>query len=259
LYDEKPIKIKTIFAWEGPLFFIMPFPLLHQVFVLHAPTHSCLHPASLLAEQETLDINRSSWETIFLPQEMLPDYTMGASVCNYYNFSGTALEAIKANLTELLSDPARTELARLQEEEAQKEACTAWEFDTSEFWDTAVTENNWICDKHTYTPDLYTFSVIGIILGTFIFSAVADFCGRKLSFYIGCAVVILFTLCMLPTSHNFHLFAFFKVASAFGMLPLFQSPLNILCEISNISKRGFVIGISQSILGVLFSQLSKKG
>ena len=185
------------------------------------------------------------------------------------------LEAIKANLTELLSDPARTELARLQEEEAQKEACTAWEFDTSEFWDTAVTENNWICDKHTYTPDLYTFcrniqhwmkivyflfsAVIGIILGTFIFSAVADFCGRKLSFYIGCAVVILFTLCMLPTSHNFHLFAFFKVASAFGMLPLFQSPLNILCEISNISKRGFVIGISQSILGVLFSPLSKKG
>ena len=68
----------------------MPFPLLHQVFVLHAPTHSCLHPASLLAEQQTLDINRSSWETIFLPQEMLPDYTMGASVCNYYNFSGTA-------------------------------------------------------------------------------------------------------------------------------------------------------------------------
>ena len=91
MYDEKPIKIKTIFAWEGPLFFIMPFPLLHQVFVLHAPTHSCLHPASLLAEQETLDINRSSWETIFLPQEMLPDYTMGASVCNYYNFSGTAV------------------------------------------------------------------------------------------------------------------------------------------------------------------------
>ena len=32
-----------------------------------------------------------------------------------------------------------------------------------------------------------------------------------------------------------------QVASAFGMLPLFQSPMNILCEISNISKRGFVI------------------
>ena len=36
----------------------------------------------------------------------------------------------------------------------------------------------------------------------------------------------------------------FQVAAAFGMLPLFQSPMNILCEISNVSKRGFVICIA---------------
>ena len=28
------------------------------------------------------------------------------------------------------------------------------------------------------------------------------------------------------------------------MLPLFQSPMNILCEISDISKRGFVICVA---------------
>ena len=82
----------------------MPFPLLHQVFVLHAPTHSCLHPASLLAEQQTLDINRSSWETIFLPQEMLPDYTMGASVCNYYSYEEQDLDYIKENWEDIVED-----------------------------------------------------------------------------------------------------------------------------------------------------------
>ena len=60
-------------------------------------------------------------------------------------------------------------------------------------------------------PDLFTLAVVGLILGTFIFSAVADFFGRKLSFYIGSATVIVFTLCMVPTDFNFHLFAFFKV------------------------------------------------
>ena len=35
-----------------------------------------------------------------------------------------------------------------------------------------------------------------------------------------------------------------QVAAAFGMLPLFQSPMNILCEISDISKRGFVICVA---------------
>ena len=63
-----------------------------------------------------------------------------------------------------------------------------------------------------YIPDLFTLAVVGMILGTFIFSAVADFFGRKLSFYIGAATVIVFTLCMIPTSHNYHLFAFFKVS-----------------------------------------------
>ena len=64
--------------------------------------------------------------------------------------------------------------------------------------------------------DLYTLSVVGLILGTFIFSAVADFFGRKLSFYIGTATCIVFTLCMIlstPSRHNYHLFAFFKVYS----------------------------------------------
>ena len=42
--------------------------------------------------------------------------------------------------------------------------------------------------------DLYTLSVVGLILGTFIFSAVADFFGRKLSFYIGTATCIVSTL-----------------------------------------------------------------
>ena len=94
-----------------------------------------------------------------------------------------------------------------------------------------MTDNDWVCDKvrHSprvrcqflqvenvflqanYVPDLYTLAVVGLILGTFIFSAIADFFGRKLSFYVGSATVIVFTLCMVPTDFNFHLFAFFKV------------------------------------------------
>ena len=35
-----------------------------------------------------------------------------------------------------------------------------------------------------------------------------------------------------------------QVAAAFGMLTLFQSPMNILCEISSVSKRGFVICVA---------------
>jgi len=221
----------------GPLFFIMPFPLLHQVFVLHSPEHNCTHPDRLTPETVGID-NITVWQKLFVPEEMLPSYEMGPSQCNYYNYSDEMVQYIRENHEGLIIDQNTTHKIQT---EAGLAACSAWTYDTSEFWDTAVTENNWVCQKAHYTPDLYTLAVVGLILGTFVFSAVADFFGRKTSFYVGTASVIVFTLCMIPTSHNFHLFAFFKVMAAFGMLPLFQSPLNILCEISNISKRGLVI------------------
>ena len=32
--------------------------------------------------------------------------------------------------------------------------CPQWEYDTSEFKDTAVTENDWVCDKAMVVADL---------------------------------------------------------------------------------------------------------
>jgi len=236
---------RLLYFLLGPLFFIMPFPLLHQVFVLHTPAFDCVHPEEI--RPETLGMNKTIWQELFVPKEMLHTYEMGPSVCNYYNYSQEMIEYFKDNAEGFSLDKNGTVVLKNSLEEIKSKgvpeitACSSWTYDTSEFLDTAITENNWVCEKANYTPDLFTLAVVGLILGTFVFSAVADFFGRKISFYVGTGTVIVFTLCMLPVSHDFHLFAFFKVMAAFGMLPLFQSPLNILCEISNISKRGYVI------------------
>jgi len=230
---------RLLYALLSPLFLIMPFPMLHQMFYLHSPAFECIHPEEI--SPATLGINNQTWKEIFLPIEFLPTYTMGPSVCNYYNFSSSQLDQIRDNWENIAND--KDELASLQASATLTE-CQNFLYDQSEFYDTVVTENNWVCSKANYVPDLFTLAVVGLILGTFIFSGVADFFGRKLSFYIGAATCIIFSLLMIPVSHNFHLFAFFKVAGAFGMLPLFQSPLNILCEISAVGKRGFVIAIA---------------
>jgi len=231
---------RLLYLLLGPLFFIMPFPLLHQVFVLHTPNFECVPPEHL--NHDALGMNKSVWQALFLPNEMLPSHTVGPSVCKFYNYTEDKLNYLEAMQYSIDENFTVAKWFEDQEQEPPSLAsCTEWTYDTSEFYDTAITENNWVCDKSHYTPDLFTLAVVGLILGTFVFSAVADFFGRKLSFYIGTATVIVFTLCMIPVSYDFHLFALFKVLAAFGMLPLFQSPLNILCEISNISKRGFVI------------------
>ena len=35
---------------------------------------------------------------------------------------------------------------------ASEEKCTQWVYDTSEFIDTAVTDNDWVCDKVSSSP-----------------------------------------------------------------------------------------------------------
>jgi len=233
---------RLLYLLLGPLFFIMPFPLMHQVFVLHVPEHSCSLPAEM--DMEALGFNNlSTYQEVMLPKELNAYYQMTTSACNYLQFSPQKIEEVRSKSGELenySAEELQSFVANFQEG-VNKTACTAWEYDTSEFYDTAVTEENWVCEKQIYTADLYTLTTVGLLLGTFIFSAIADFFGRKTSFYVGCACVIVFSLCMLPVSYSFTLFALFQALSAFGMMPIFQSPLSILCEISNIEKRSYVL------------------
>ena len=53
--------------------------------------------------------------------------------------------------------------------------CSKWSYDDSEFKDTIVTENDWVCGIGHYVADLYTLGVVGLILGTFVFRCSSPF------------------------------------------------------------------------------------
>jgi len=176
---------KILYLLLGPLFFILPFPLLHQVLVLHAPKHECLLPPAVPTPSD-LGINQTVWQSMFLPSELLPDMSgVGPSSCNYYNFTSSQLHTLTIE---------GTNVTALQME-VETSPCSMWLYDKSEFEDTLTAENDWVCDKAHYVPNLYTLAVVGLIIGTFVFSAIADFFGRKTSFYIGIVTVIVFTFC----------------------------------------------------------------
>ena len=62
--------------------------------VLHAPKHAC-NPDGMPTAGE-LNMTVEEWQGIFLPQEMLPDWSgMGPSSCNYYNYSLDSLREIR--------------------------------------------------------------------------------------------------------------------------------------------------------------------
>lgn len=145
----------------------------------------------------------------------------------------------------------------------------------SEMLNTAVTDNDWVCSKMTRATDLFTLGAVGLIVGTAFFSAIADWKGRKPSFFFSTAFMIIFSVASVFISHNyiayivvkvslqqeqpnkfppsnffFHIFSLFapfllpQVLAFAAMLPLFQSPMNIITEISTMNARAFVIGFA---------------
>ena len=59
--------------------------------------------------------------------------------------------------------------ANLSQANSEFATCSKWSYDDSEFKDTLVTENDWVCGIGHYVPDLYTLGVVGLVLGTFVF------------------------------------------------------------------------------------------
>ena len=136
----------------------------------------------------------------------------------------------------------------------------------SEMLNTAVTDNDWVCSKMKRATDLFTLGAVGLIVGTFFFSAIADWKGRKPSFFFSTAFMIIFSIVSIFISDNYiayivvkvifenvmydlyetvrNIFFFLQVLAFAAMLPLFQSPMNIITEISTMDSRAFVIGFA---------------
>lgn len=57
--------------------------------------------------------------------------------------------------------------------------CTEWKYDASQMHSTIITEYGFVCDKNYYFELAYSIEQVGYIVGTLIFSFVADLIGRK--------------------------------------------------------------------------------
>lgn len=212
-----------------PVFFLMPFQFLHQLFVLSIPAHYCTPPEGL--EPETLGMNLTTWKETFLPLELAPDYQMRPSQCNMYAVTPDTVDAFLEGTTNT------TEVVSCRN-------VSGFTYDQSEFVDTVITEEDWVCDIGQRATDLFTVGTAGLIVGTFIFSAFADWKGRKPAFFVSTALVIIFQMAKLGLADDYNGFVAVKFIAFLSMLPLFQSPLNITTEMCNIDQRGFVIGVA---------------
>merc|ERR1711862_623919 len=74
---------RLVYFLMGPLFFLMPFAFLNQIFVLTIPDHWCTPPDHV--KPENFNISLEEWKMKFLPMELGPDYQPRPSQCSMFN------------------------------------------------------------------------------------------------------------------------------------------------------------------------------
>ena len=90
-----------------------------------------------------------------------------------------------------------------------------------------MTENDWVCDLATRATDLFTMGCVGLIIGTAIFSYIADVKGRLLAFYMSTVAMVAFQVIQVWVSHSYPAFLAMKVTElriSARVLTLFSSP-----------------------------------
>ena len=181
--------------------------------------HWCTPPPEV--EPATLNMTLDQWKMTFLPMELGPDYKPRSSQCMMYaiNENQTLNQFVTHQLPGNRTDLQTVSCEQLWGYEYDQRFATSLKHNVrtlsiaifSDMYNTAVTDNDWVCSKMKRATDLFTLGVVGLIVGTFIFSLIADFKGRKISFFLSTFFMII--LCIIPiwVSHSYPWYLALKV------------------------------------------------
>lgn len=128
--------------------------------------------------------------------------------------------------------------------------CNHWTYDESQMKSTIITDHNFVCSKDYYFELGYTIEQIGYIVGTLIFSYIADVVGRK-----PVLVATLVSMCVLGFV-QYALISSFSIYIALGFVinslacGLEASCVTLVLEMFSTQKRT-VFGIGIEIIWVL--------
>jgi MFS family permease len=127
--------------------------------------------------------------------------------------------------------------------------CTHWSYDTSQMISTIVTEYNFVCDKDYYFELAYSVEQTGYVVGTLIFSYLADVIGRK---PVMCMVLIGMSVCGLVQHFVTNFFVFMAMGLVINSLAcgLEAVCVTLVLEMFSTSKRTF-FGIGIEVVWVI--------
>ena len=216
-----------------PLSYLGECTFMVNLFTSYTPDHWCTPPDSHLRLFQEANYTLDRWKADFLPREIGPDKRPRPSQCFMYQVDNWTV----------IRDVADGKM-RLSDEDWPQISCPDFSYDQTDFSATAISQNDWVCwPMKQFDASTTTLSVLvlGAILGTIVFSMVADRKGRRFNIMLCLFMLCIFSVIRLiiPVRwYGYVGFSVMTVLSIWGSIPLEQSAMNIIGEMSTSKFRG---------------------
>ena len=224
----------------GPVFAFLPLAWNVELLLLSEPDHWCYHPMTDNLNETQL----SSWKNCYIPEGPtpwnksceihIPDSFTSEDEHLFWN--STTFDACPWNTSKNLSSSSSSSIVRTSSSCKQ-----GWSFDNSEFKRTLVTDFFWVCDQSDNVPEQYTYSQIGILLGSLGLNYLADRYGRRIMIWISLATVVIPMLAKTFLVQYYSLYTALNVVVYAGIIAVYQIPTSMLMEVVDEGYRSWAM------------------
>ena len=216
----------------GPIFAFMPLAWNSELLLLNVNDHWCYHPMTEGLNATELDL----WKECYLPP--------ANKSCEIYlpNHVTPDNEDLFWNQTTFNSCPSDSFPKSETKEQIKSTPCKKeWSYDQSEFKRTLVSDLHWVCDDAYRVPEQYTWSQMGILMGSLGLNYLADRFGRKKMLWISLAGLVIPMLAKTFLVSYYYLYTALNVITYACIIAVYQIPTSMLMEIVDESYRSWAL------------------
>ena len=116
-----------------------------------------------------------------------------------------------------------------------------WSYDNSEFKRTLVSDLNWVCNDSNRVQEQFTYSQVGILIGSMGLNFLADRYGRKTMLWISLAIVVIPMLAKTFLVQYYYLYTILNLIVYSGVIAVYQIPTSMLMEVVDESYRSWTM------------------
>ncbi|XP_055678172.1 carcinine transporter-like [Lutzomyia longipalpis] len=222
--DRGPFQKRFNYLFNVGQIIFASMAYMNIILALSVPDHHCYVPG-----RETTNYSLEEWKSIVLPKDTDNRGMEVFSSCKMYNITGVDVQHLWQNTT------------KAEEVFNETISCThGYIYDKQWYERTAVTQQDWVCDKDLYVTNTFVFNRVGECFGTFIFGQLGDTIGRRIIYYMSMMLTISGRLLSIVTSSSFLMFSIASILGSCAANTAFQSPLIIAMETSNVEARAHI-------------------